>query len=76
MLAGPALAAGLAFIDSAGNFRGYPGPIAAGYTKDTTGSFEAGIYVLAAASLVSTLTALGCALWMKAPQRGAALALS
>ena len=30
----------------------------------------------ALAIMVSTLTALGCALWMKAPQRGAALALS
>ena len=76
VLSGPALAAGLAFINSIGNFCGYLGPIVVGYTKDTTGSFEAGIYVLAAACLVSTLTALGCALWMKAPQRGAALALS
>jgi hypothetical protein len=39
-----------------------------GYTKDATGSFEAGIYVLALSSLVSTVTALGCALWMKSPR--------
>jgi MFS transporter, ACS family, tartrate transporter len=63
-LTGPALAAGLALINSLGNFCGYLGPIAVGYAKDHTGSFEAGIYVLAAAALVSTLTALGCALWM------------
>jgi ACS family tartrate transporter-like MFS transporter len=68
VLSGPALAAGLAYINSVGNFCGYLGPIVVGYTKDATGSFEAGIYVLALSSLVSTLTALGCALWMKAPR--------
>ncbi len=65
VLSGPALAAGLAFINSVGNFCGYLGPLAVGYTKDATGSFEAGIYVLACACLISTLTALGCGLWMK-----------
>jgi ACS family tartrate transporter-like MFS transporter len=67
VLSGPALAAGLAYINSIGNFCGYLGPIVVGYAKDATGSFEVGIYVLALSSLVSTLTALGCALWMKAP---------
>ena len=71
-----ALAAGLAFINSVGNFCGYLGPIVVGYTKDTTGSFEAGIYVLAGACLVSTLTALGLALWMKAPTQAVRLAVS
>jgi MFS transporter, ACS family, tartrate transporter len=61
---GSALAAALAFINSLGNFAGYLGPIAVGYAKDRTGSFETGIYVLAGAAIVSTLTALGCALWM------------
>jgi len=68
VLSGSALAAGLAYINSIGNFCGYLGPIVVGYTKDATGSFEAGIYVLALSSLVSTVTALGCALWMKAPK--------
>jgi MFS transporter, ACS family, tartrate transporter len=63
-LTGAALAAALAFINSLGNFAGYLGPIAVGYAKDATGSFAAGLYVLAGAALVSTLTALGCALWM------------
>ncbi len=62
-LTGRALAAGLAFINSPGNFAGYLGPIAVGYAKDATGSFEVGLHVLAAAA-VSTITALGCALWM------------
>ncbi len=68
VLSGPALAAGLAYINSIGNFCGYLGPIVVGYTKDATGSFEAGIFVLALSSLVSTITALGCALWMKSPR--------
>jgi ACS family tartrate transporter-like MFS transporter len=68
VLSGPALAAGLAYINSVGNFCGYLGPIVVGYTKDATGSFEAGIYVLAASSLVSTIAALGCALWLR-PER-------
>lgn len=63
-LIGRALAAGLAFINSPGNFAGYLGPIAVGYAKDATGSFEVGLHVLAAAAAVSTITALGCALWM------------
>jgi MFS transporter, ACS family, tartrate transporter len=63
-LTGSALAAGLALINSLGNFAGYLGPIAVGYAKDATGSFQAGLYVLAGAAFVSTLTALGCALWM------------
>jgi ACS family tartrate transporter-like MFS transporter len=72
VLSGPALAAGLAYINSIGNFCGYLGPIVVGYTKDATGSFEAGIYVLALSSLVSTITALGCALWMKTPRANTA----
>jgi ACS family tartrate transporter-like MFS transporter len=63
-LTGSALAAGLALINSLGNFAGYLGPIAVGYAKDATGSFEIGLYCLAGAAFVSTVTALGCALWM------------
>ena len=63
-LTGTALAAGLALINSLGNFAGYLGPIVVGWTKEATGSFETGLYVLAGAAAVSTLTALGCALWM------------
>ena len=66
-LTGSALAAGLAFINSLGNAAGYLGPIAVGYAKDATGSFEVGIYVLAGAAAVSTITALGCALRMPRP---------
>jgi MFS family permease len=68
-LTGSALAAGLALINSLGNFAGYLGPIAVGYAKDATGNFQAGLYALATAAFVSTVTALGCAMWMP---RGAA----
>lgn len=71
-LTGSALAAGLALINSLGNFCGYLGPIVVGWAKEATGTFEAGLYVLAAAAFVSTLTALACALWMP---RGAAIAV-
>jgi len=71
-LTGSALAAGLALIKSLGNFCGYLGPIVVGWAKEATGTFEAGLYVLAAAAFVSTLTALACALWMP---RGAAIAV-
>jgi ACS family tartrate transporter-like MFS transporter len=63
-LTGPALAAAVALINSLSNVFSYLGPIAVGYAKDATGNFEAGIYVLAAAALVATLTALGYGLWM------------
>jgi MFS transporter, ACS family, tartrate transporter len=63
-LTGAALAAGLAFINSVGNFAGYLGPIAVGWARDATGSFEVGLYVLAGAAAVSTVTSLCCALWM------------
>ena len=46
-------------INSLGNFAGYLGPIAVGYAKDATGSFEAGLYVLAAAAAVSTADRAG-----------------
>ena len=67
VLSGAALAAGLAYINAIGNFFGYIGPVVVGYAKDATGSFETGIYVLAASSLVSTVAALGGALWLRTP---------
>ena len=51
----------LALLDAAGK----PVPYVITYPeKDATGNFQAGLYVLAGAAFVSTLTALGCALWM------------
>jgi len=57
-LSGTAAAAAIAAINSLGNFGGLIGPIAVGWLKDTTGSFEAGLYFLAACALVSALVTL------------------
>jgi ACS family tartrate transporter-like MFS transporter len=57
-LSGTAAAAAIAAINSLGNFGGLIGPIAVGWLKDTTGSFEAGLYFLAGCALVSALMTL------------------
>jgi ACS family tartrate transporter-like MFS transporter len=46
-LTGSSAAAGIAFINSAGAVGGFIGPYAVGYLKDTTGSFESPLYLLA-----------------------------
>jgi ACS family tartrate transporter-like MFS transporter len=57
-LSGTAAAAAIAAINSLGNFGGLIGPIAVGWLKDTTGTFEAGLYFLAACALVSAVVTL------------------
>jgi ACS family tartrate transporter-like MFS transporter len=57
-LSGTAAAAAIAAINSLGNFGGLIGPIAVGWLKDTTGSFGAGLYFLAACGLISALMTL------------------
>jgi len=57
-LTGTAIAAGLAAINSIGNLGGFFGPMLLGWTKDLTGGYSAGIYVLSGCALVSTLLAL------------------
>src|ERR1700731_2589072 len=57
-LSGTAAAAAIAAINSVGNLGGLIGPIAVGGLKDITGSFEAGLYVLAGCALVSALMTL------------------
>ena len=46
-------AAVLALINSIGNLGGFVGPYAVGWIKDSTGSYEAGLYFLAACALAS-----------------------
>jgi len=48
-LAGPAAAAGIALVNSIGNFGGFVGPALIGYIKESTGSFALALGVLAAA---------------------------
>jgi ACS family tartrate transporter-like MFS transporter len=56
-LTGAAAAAGIALINSIGNLGGYVGPFIVGWIKHATGSFEMGLYFLAACALTSALIA-------------------
>jgi len=47
-LTGMAAAGGLAFINSIGTIGGFVGPYAVGWLRDATGSFNAGLMVMAA----------------------------
>jgi ACS family tartrate transporter-like MFS transporter len=52
-LTGKAAAAGIALINSIGNLGGFVGPYAMGWIKDSTHSFEAGLYFLAGLTLLA-----------------------
>jgi len=54
-LTGAAAAAGIALINSIGNLGGYVGPFIVGWIKDSTGSFQMGLYFLAACAAISAL---------------------
>jgi len=56
-LTGTAAAGGIALVNSIGNLGGYVGPFIVGWIKDSTGSFEAGLYFLAASALASGIIA-------------------
>ena len=56
-LAGAAAAGGIAFINGMGNTGGFAGPLAVGWLKDRTGSFPAGLLVLAGGLLLSSVIA-------------------
>jgi MFS transporter, ACS family, tartrate transporter len=56
-LTGTAAAGGIALVNSIGNLGGYVGPFIVGWIKDATGSFEAGLYFLAASALLSGIIA-------------------
>ena len=51
-LSGAAAAGGIAAVNSIGNLSGFFGPYAMGYIKDQTGSYNGGLWCLAAAGLV------------------------
>ena len=57
-LAGSAAAGGIALINSVGNLGGFAGPYIMGWVKDTTGSFQAGLYVLAAFGVAAAIVTL------------------
>jgi ACS family tartrate transporter-like MFS transporter len=63
-LSGPALAAGIAWINSLGNLGGFFGPWYVGLMKDATGNFAGGLFGLALLSLVAALV---CAFFLHIP---------
>jgi MFS transporter, ACS family, tartrate transporter len=50
-LTGTAAAGAIALINATGNLGGYIGPFVVGWIKDSSGSFEAGLYFLAASAI-------------------------
>ena len=65
-LSGPALAAGIAWINSIGNLGGFFGPSYVGLMKDLTGGYAGGLYGLALLGLVAAII---CALFLHIPRR-------
>jgi ACS family tartrate transporter-like MFS transporter len=57
-LSGSAAATGIATINSIGNLGGFVGPYAIGLIKQSTGSFEYGLYFVGALLLISAITTL------------------
>jgi len=56
-LTGTSAAVGIALINSIGNIGGYVGPMVVGWIKDSTSSFEMGVYFLAGCAFMSGLIA-------------------
>jgi ACS family tartrate transporter-like MFS transporter len=54
-LTGTAAAGAIAFINATGNLGGYVGPFIVGWIKDSTNSFQMGLYFLAACSLMASV---------------------
>ena len=57
-LAGTGAAAGIALINSLGNLSGFVSPYAVGWLKESTGSTNAGVYMLACGMVVGALLTL------------------
>jgi D-galactonate transporter len=57
-LSGAAAAAGVAYINSIANISGFVGPFVMAFIKDMSGSFDGGLLVIAAVSLVSGIATL------------------
>jgi ACS family tartrate transporter-like MFS transporter len=58
LLSGVGAAAGIALINSFGNLSGFLGPYLTGWLEDLTGSFRAGLWVVAGLMVVAALVAL------------------
>lgn len=58
LLTGSAAAGAVGLINSVGNLGGFVGPYAVGYLRTSTGNFNAGVWFLAACSLVAGILAI------------------
>ena len=58
VLAGTAAAGGIALINSVGNLGGYVGPVVVGRLRDATGTYAAGLYMIALAMGVAGVLVL------------------
>jgi cyanate permease len=58
VLSGTSAAAGIAVINAVGNLSGYFGPFAIGWLKDATGSFSAGLLLIAGCAVVAMVIVL------------------
>ncbi|TMH34497.1 MAG: MFS transporter [Betaproteobacteria bacterium] len=56
-LSGKGAAGGIALVNSIGNLGGFAGPYVVGWLKDSTGTYQAGLYFLAACALLSGVIA-------------------
>jgi len=70
-LTGSAAAVGMALINSIGALGGYFGPMIVGYIKDSTKSFEMGLYFMAASALLSAVLAFFATRATRAPRASA-----
>src|SRR5436853_6647488 len=59
-LTGPALASGIAWVNSVGILGGSVSPPVMGWLKDYTGSFAGGLYALAGFALLAAIVAAVC----------------
>jgi MFS transporter, ACS family, tartrate transporter len=59
-LTGPALASGIAWVNSIGILGGSASPPIVGWFKDATGSFSGGLYALAIFGLMAAIVAALC----------------
>jgi ACS family tartrate transporter-like MFS transporter len=59
-LAGPALASGIAWVNSVGILGGSVSPPIMGWLKDYTGSYAGGLYALAGFALLAALVSAIC----------------
>jgi MFS transporter, ACS family, tartrate transporter len=67
-LTGTAAAGAIALINATGNLGGYFGPFIVGWIKDSTNSFEAGLYFLAACALVCAVITFVATAAARAPE--------